>query len=227
MPTNLPDQNWTVPAGPDPADAPVGFTDFAGDVLGNVILRYPDTATRDAFNGSRVAGDISFVIGRTWYDRWTGSKWLPCTTIAKAKTANQIVNNSSVFVNDNELFLPLPVANTWYDVSTLVRYTSAQAADIKFTYTAPAGATVIMAGPGMVTVAAGQSSDADWEGITAPAARPYGGAGGVSISAYRVHATVLTGANTGTLQFQWAQNTADPSNTTLFNFSTIRMDAIQ
>lgn len=227
MSANTTNQQITYPVGTDLADNPTAFLDMLADVEGRLVQRYTSNADRTARNPAPALGEMSIVTTNTWYDRWTGAKWLPCTPIAKAKTANQIVNNSTVFVNDAELFVPLPVANTWYEVSTLVRYTSAQAADIKFTYTAPAGATVTMAGPGMVTVAAGQSSDADWEGITAPVARPYGGAGGVTISAYKVHATVLTGANTGTLQFQWAQNTADPSNTTMFNFSTIKVEAIQ
>lgn len=227
MSTTTPDQQIVIPVGTDPADNPDAFVDMIAGVESRLLLRYTSNADRTARNPVPVFGQLSVVGTNTWYDRWTGTKWLPATPIYKAKTANQIVNNSAAFINDTELFVPLPAANSWYNVDLLVRYTSTTAADIKFTFTAPALATVVMAGPGMVTTAAGQSSDADWEGITAPAARPYGGAGGVTISAYKIHATVQTGANTGNLQLQWAQNTADPSNTTLFGFSTLKLEAIQ
>jgi hypothetical protein len=227
MPTNLPDQNWTVPAGLDPADAPFGFTDFAGDVLQNVILRYPNVATRDAFNGSRVAGDISFIVGRTWYDRWTGSKWIPVTPIKVAKTANQVVNNSTTLVNDLHLVAALPAANTYYHVAIIARYTSSTTADIKFSLTLPAGATGFIGGPGLTTAAAGQTADADFEAVTIPAVRPYGGAGGATFTLVTLNATILTGANTGNCQLQWAQNALDATNTTIFAQSLMKIEAYQ
>jgi len=210
MPTNLPDQNWTVPAGPDPADAPLGFTDFAGDVVQNVILRYPNTATRDAFNGSRVAGDISFVTGRTWYDRWTGTKWLPCTTISSLKTVNQTVNNSTTFVNATGLVL---------------RYTSSVNADIKFTFTVPAGGNWALGGPVISVAGGGATATPDWEAVNAPASRPSGGAAVPAVVSLVV--IVQTGANIGNFQLQFAQNTLEVSNTTLHDFSCITMEGLQ
>jgi hypothetical protein len=227
MPTNLPDQNWTVPAGPDLADNPFAFTDYSADVIQNVILRYPNIATRDAFNGSRIAGDMSFTLGRTWYDRWTGTKWIPCTAITVAKTANQIVNNSVALVNDAALVAPLPAANTYYLVSIPVRYTSSTTADIKFSLTLPAGATGFLGGPGLTTAAAGQTGDADFEAVTIPAVRPFGGAGGATFTLTVLRATVLTAGTTGNCQLQWAQNTLDATNTTVFAQSMMKIEAIQ
>lgn len=227
MPTNLPDQNWTIPAGADLADNPLAFTDYSADLLNGVILRYPNVATRDAFNGSRLPGQVSFTTGQTWYDRWTGTKWIPCTSIKVAKTGNQVVNNSTVLVNDTQLVAPLPAANTYYLVSIPIRYTSSTTADIKFSLTLPAGATGFIGGPGLTTAAAGQTGDADFEAVTIPAVRPYGGAGGATFTLTVLQATILTAGTTGNCQLQWAQNTLDATNTTVFAQSMMKIEAYQ
>lgn len=224
MPTNLPDQNWTVPAGPDPANNPLGFTDFAGDVLQTVLLRYPNTATRDAFNGSRVAGDLSFVTGRTWYDRWTGSKWLPAIPYSVSASADQTVNNTAVLVNSNQLILPLPVANTVYGVSVLARYSSNTTADIKFSFALPAGATAVFGGPFLDSAAGSATGSAFFGETITPAAVASGGTGTTAI--VKIEASVSVGATTGNVIVQFAQNTANASNTTLNTLSYMTVSAI-
>lgn len=224
-PTDLPDQNWTVPAFPDDADAPFGFTDFAADQLKNVILRYANTATRDSFNGSRTAGDISFVTGNTWYDRWTGSKWLPVTPIRATKGASQSVNNSTALVNVTDLVVPLPVANTRYLIDAWIYYSSGTTADIKFTFTGPAGMNCWFSGPGLATSAAASSGDVEMGIVFAPATIAFGGTG-ADVSC-RITGTVETLAATGNLQLQFAQNALQVVNTTVAFPSWLTVQAIQ
>lgn len=225
MPTNLPDQNWTVPAGPDPANNPLGFTDFAGDVLQTVILRYPNTATRDAFNGSRVAGDLSFVTGRTWYDRWTGSKWLPAIPYSVWAQADQVVNNSTTLVNSNQLILPLPTANSFYNVSVFARYSSNTTADIKFSFSLPAGAVAVVGGPLLDTAAGSATGSAFFGETITPATAGSGGSGGGIVA--KVEAAVSVAGTTGNVIFQFAQNTLNASNTTLHAFSHMTVTPLQ
>jgi hypothetical protein len=223
MPTNLPDQNWTVPSGTDLADNPLAFTDFAADVLQTVVLRYPNTATRDAFNGSRVAGDISFTTGNTWYDRWTGLKWIPINSMSVYKTASQVVNNSTALVNDNHLFLPLPSLNTVYSVEGYVEYNSSTTADFKFGLAIPAGASTRFMASGLATGAAAATGDGNFQVQTTGGTLAYGGAGVGTRVGIHIAGVVQQGATAGNVTFQWAQNTLDATNTTVDQLSWLRI----
>lgn len=223
-PVNLPDQNWTVPIGADAADNPLAFVDFAADVQQTVVLRYPNTATRDAFNGSRVAGDVSFTAGNTWYERWTGSKWLPCTAINVFKANNQTVNNSTVLVNDTELVLPLPAASSRYGFQFNLRYSTNTTADIALSFSGPAGATITFGGAGPDTSAANVFNAAsNYSDTIAPASLFFGGGATGNIS---VQGSVETAAATGSLTLRFAQAIANASNTTIASFSWGTMVAI-
>lgn len=224
MPTNLPDQNWTVPAGPDLADNPLAFTDFAADVLDTVVLRYPNIATRDAFNGTRAIGDISFTTGNTWYDRWTGTKWLPCTPIQAFQSADINVNNSTVLVSVPTLSVPLPTGNSHYALDAFIRYASNTTADYKCTLIGPAGSTIVFSGPALDTAAGSATGSAFFGETIAPATLGVGGTGATGILPLR--ASIGLGATTGSLTFQFAQNTANVSNTSTQTFSWMRVTAI-
>ena len=224
MPVNLPDQNWTVPIGADVADNPQAFVDFAADVQGTVVLRYPNTATRDSFDGSRVAGDISFTTGNTWYERWTGVKWLPCTSITAFKAANQIVNNSAVLVNDAELILPLPAIGSRYGFKFGLRYATNTTADIAISFAGPAGSTITFGGAGPDTSAANVFNAAsNYTDTVAPASLFFGGGVTANIT---VQGVVETVAATGNLTLQFAQAVANASNTIMANYSWGILDAI-
>lgn len=227
MSTTTPNQGIVIPVGTDPADNPDAFVDMIAGVENRLIQRYTSTADRTARNPTPATNEMSIIDGTTWYERYTGTKWMPCTPISVVKTANQIVNNSTVLVNDAMLLVPLPAASTYYELSALVRYTSSVAADIKFAFTVPAGTTGYIGGPGMTTAAAGQTATSDWEAVTIPAVRPYGGAGGATFTLTKVRAIVLTAATTGNARLQWAQNTADATNTTVFAFSSLKAVALQ
>ncbi len=224
MPVNLPDQGWTVPTGPDLADNPLAFADFAADVQQTVVLRYPNTATRDAFNAGRIAGDISFTAGNIWYDRWTGSKWLPCTAIKVVKINNQTVNNTAVLVNDTELVLPLPAANSRYGFRFNLRYSTNTTADIAISFSGPAGSTITFGGAGPDTSAADVFNAAsNYRDVVAPASLSFGGGATANISVQGVVAIVGT---TGNLTLRFAQAVANASNTTMADFSWGSLEAL-
>ena len=227
MPANTTNQQITLPIGTDLANNPTAFTDMIADVENRLVQRYTNLADRTARNPAPTQGELSILNTANWVDRYTGAKWIPVTPITVAKTANQVVNNSVTLVNDTALVAALPAANTYYRVMVLVRYTSSQIADIKFSLTLPAGATGFLGGPGLTTAAAGQTGDADFEAVTIPAVRPFGGAGGATFTLTTLNATVLTAGTTGTCQLQWAQNTLDATNTTVFAQSMMIIEAIQ
>jgi hypothetical protein len=227
VPTNLPDQNWTIPAGPDLANNPLAFNDFAADVQLTVVLRYPNVATRDAFNGGRVAGDISFTTGDTWYSRWTGTKWLPIVPLQAVKTATQTVNNSIALVNDTELTITTPatnaIASTWIIEGGFL-YTSSQVADFKLAF---AGVNVVSfnyAPVALATTAVATSGDVITQGTgTLGTAIPIGGSGGTAGIA--VMGRIITSGAAATLTAQWAQNTLEASNTQMLAGSWLRLTA--
>lgn len=226
MPVNLPDQNWTVPTGTDLANNPLAFTDFAADVMGTVVLRYPNTATRDAFNGSRIAGDISFTTGSTWYDRWTGSKWIPCTPISAFKTAAQTVNNSTALVNDTALFVTLPAINTNYAIECYIAYNSTIVADIKFDFAFTGTTTqTTFAGPaGATTIAAGGVGDGNWDASPFGTVLQVGGAAGPA--GCLLTGGILVSGTAGVLTLRWAQNTLDATNTQVQEGSWLKVSAM-
>jgi hypothetical protein len=189
-----------------------------------VVLRYPNTATRDAFNGSRNAGDISFTTGNTWYEQWTGAKWMPCTPIQSIKTANQSVNNSVALVNATGLVVPLPAASTSYRIDAWIPYNSSTVADIKLGFTAPALATYKFAGPGLAFNAASNIGDGEFGFASTAGTITFGGSGGDV--AFRLVGTVITGVATGNLQLQFAQGFVEVSNTTILADAWLKAEAI-
>lgn len=125
------------------------------------------------------------------------------------KTADQTVNNSNVLVNDNHLLFPVLANEVWtFDIR--LRIQSTTVADFKYAYALPAGGDVKL----HLAATAFDSDIADIErdntnlgGLIAIGAAPP--------SVYVVISRVLYigGANAGNVQLQWAQNTAEATDT--------------
>lgn len=211
MPTNTTNQQITLPIGTDSADNPLAFLDQVADYEGRLVQRYTNLADRTARNPAPVQGELSILDTSTWYDRYTGSKWLPVTPIQVYKTATQNVINSVALVNDAELFVPLPAANSSYAVELVIYYVASTTGDAKFTLTMPAGATATLGGVVLAVTAGGSTGDGTWGAIGLPSVGVIsaGGAGGGAALVACMQGTVLTAGTTGNLQLQWAQNTLD------------------
>jgi len=114
-------------------------------------------------------------------------------------TETQIVNNSTVFVNDDTLFVALE-ANRVYSMLLLLAYRSQATPDFKITYSVPAGAT-----GGFGTI---QSNFQQVEFGTKNIVNSTNNAdmfhGDIGL--------VEMGGTAGNLQLQWAQNTANVSD---------------
>lgn len=127
-------------------------------------------------------------------------------TTAAIKTADQTVNNSATLVNDSVL-LAAVAANSTYRFELGVRYNSNSTADINTGWAVPSG--TIMAFD-IIGVASGASATTirAWDSNTNFA---FEGAGGVT--SFRESGLIVTSSTAGTVQFKWAQNTANVSNT--------------
>uniref|UniRef100_A0A6M3KEU6 Uncharacterized protein n=1 Tax=viral metagenome TaxID=1070528 RepID=A0A6M3KEU6_9ZZZZ len=119
------------------------------------------------------------------------------------KASDETVNNSSVLQDDNALVLAVGANEVW-KFQILMQVLSNATADFKYAFTVPAGGSIII----------GDLADYSAQNLTADATTP------VSIAiaapqAYFVGGIVIyTGAGTaGNVQLQWAQNTANASDT--------------
>jgi hypothetical protein len=126
------------------------------------------------------------------------------------KSADESVNNSVAMQDDNELKWPLS-ANLTYTFLLFIAYDSSTVADIKIQFTLPAGATMAWHGTGLDTALAYKNV----ANIGAATASAYGGAGAGLGRLITVSGSVIMAATAGNLTLQWAQNTAEASNTSV------------
>lgn len=130
------------------------------------------------------------------------------------KTGDQQITNNTL-TNDTELVVPV-VANAVYVVTGLIIYNGLAAAQIKFGWSVPAGATLSW-NPGALD----SSVTAAFAGIIGRAWYNSGSTPtlGIDGTAQNVVATpnglLVVGANAGNLQFKWAQATTNATATTV------------
>jgi len=143
------------------------------------------------------------------------------------KTANETVNNSNTPQNDDELFVTV-AASTLYTTKGLLIFTSGTTPDFRWTWSLPSGASHStnvkifsrsLAAPSQMvdtrTFITGNSG-ADGLGTTLSSQGQI-----IEFTGY-----ILTGANAGTAQLQWSQNTANVSDTILYAGSYIELKRI-
>lgn len=226
MPVNTSNQQITLPIGTDPADGPQAFTDQTADLENRLVQRYTSAADRAARNPAPNTGELSFVTGNTWYDRYTGAIWLPVTPLQARKTATQTVNNSTVLVNDTDLFINFPTVAANWAIEGWLTYVSTTVADFKLTFAADAAITSFGFNPiGLATSAGGTTGDVTTQGTAALGTTiAVGGSGGTA--GIWIAGRIVTSGVAGVLQLQWAQNTLEATNTQVLVGSWLRLVAI-
>lgn len=130
----------------------------------------------------------------------------------KVKTIDELINNNTVLQNDDELFLPVKANTRYYGRVVFLLETSA-VAQLKNSITAPVGATGAFAenpaGTSINVFAFGTGTSS-------------GAGGGAGIThAFILNFWITTGANGGNVQYQWAQNVAEISDTKVLQRSTM------
>lgn len=189
-------------------------------VRDQLVTPFVSTAARTSAISSPVEGTTTYIGSDTTMWLHDGSLWKPYAGPPTVyKTAAETVNNSSALQNDDDLLVPVD-ANAYYRGEIWLSFTSAAAAGFKLDFTAPAGAT--MEASGFLVVVSGATTFA--------ATSTLGAVGGIvstgSAVPYLGKFTLVTGANAGTLQFRWAQNSAHASNTTVNAGSCLKLDRI-
>ncbi|HET6504622.1 MAG TPA: hypothetical protein VFG87_28065 [Amycolatopsis sp.] len=138
------------------------------------------------------------------------AQWQTLLPIKAVKAIDQTVNNSAVLVNDSTLFLAVNSTAT-YEISGIIRYNSGTTPDIKFAWTGPTSATFYWSCNGLDTAASGVTGTVSRQALAIADTVGIGGTG--NDLAADIHGILTVSSTSGNLQFQWAQNTANASNT--------------
>ena len=149
--------------------------------------------THSFVSGIADGADTTLVRPIDWNATHTG------LTIVR-KTADEIVNNSTVLQNDDHLLFAVAANEVW-EIRVAMIVASTAVADFKYAFTVPTGGAIYAPG--------GYTTDSD---ATIAVAVLYT-ANQTMSTTVAVNRRYIGGANAGNVQFQWAQNTAEVSNT--------------
>ena len=140
------------------------------------------------------------------------NNWL--APIAGVKSANQVINSTTTFVNDADMRFSV-AANSLYEFHVYLRYSTPNGADWKSSFTVPAGASAHFAryanDSGGTFGGNGDFADTD-----TPVSQ---GAGVGNIRTINFFGWLSVGSTAGNLIYQWAQNTTGAFNTVLYQNS--------
>ncbi|GAA0705427.1 hypothetical protein GCM10010193_70630 [Kitasatospora atroaurantiaca] len=150
------------------------------------------------------------------------------------KTADESVTSSTTLQDDNHLTVAV-AANAVYEFELMLMAQTANsdvAGDIKVGFTFPSAATLHFTGTGPnnadLSGATSSNSNGEWiarNGATSGSTTiPYG-MSGIAIGVL-LKGLLITGANAGNLQLQWAQNASDPDALTMLTGSWMRADRV-
>lgn len=228
MSTNTPDQQITLPAGTDLANNPLAFTDMIADVETRLVLKYTNVADRTARHTAPIENDLTGLSTENRYDVYDGVNYVSLEArgyhfYARRTADGTPVNNSTVLVSDPVLTGSLTSGGT-YQWEAGIYYDSAAAADIKFAFTTPtfAAGNMRWMGMGLATTATTNEGDVRIATVNASGtATQFGGIGVATIVFARLEG-FITATSTANLQLQMAQQTADPTNTTIRTGSYLR-----
>ena len=133
--------------------------------------------------------------------------WLPRPVATAYRSADKIINNSNVLVDDGELLFAVGVNEIWQFYIFLLCISSA-VADIKFAITVPAGGNAYIISHMQIGGTTGTVPMNPWfatQAITVD--------GNAANRVAILQGLVINGANAGDVNLQWAQNVAEVSDT--------------
>jgi hypothetical protein len=228
MPTNTPDQQITIPVGPDGANNPQAFIDQIADVETRLVLKYTNVADRTARHTAPIEGDLTGLATENRYDVYDGANYVSLEArnyhfYVRRTTDGTPVNNSVALVSDPVLVGSLTTGGT-YQWEAGIFYDSGTTGDIKFAFTTPtfAAGNMRWVGMGLATTAATTEGDVRIATTNASGtASQFGGIGVGTVIFARIEG-FITATSTANLQLQMAQNALEAVNTTIRTGSYLR-----
>lgn len=127
------------------------------------------------------------------------------------KAANETVNNSDTLQDDDDLTFPIGISETWR-FRFFLNHLSGTTPDIKYAITVPSGATLRAAVIGINTSAALELQEI-LATATSVALQGTGVTDGTHNQYTIIEGYVINSTTAGSVTLQWAQNTADSSDT--------------
>jgi len=155
------------------------------------------------------AGDFLRVNAGATAPEWGGMRLV-------LKTANQTINNTATFQDDDHVKYNQPANQSWFFIMVLF-VQGPTAGDIKFKFTIPASATIRWGALGGALGQAGFESDRRSSSVTGTLGAIVGTHAGEQMIILAGSCT--TAGTAGDVQLQWAQNVATASNTTVLQAS--------
>lgn len=141
---------------------------------------------------------------------------------AAYKTADQSLTSSTTLANDNEVLVPL-AANAVYKFDAWLDFIATAGADIKWTWTVPAGA-------GLVYNAehneGGGTAYTNSQLVYADTDVPMAAGGSPAVNAVPMKGLMTTSTSSGNIRLKWAQNSSNAGATHVRPGSYIEMRRI-
>lgn len=217
MTTNTPNQGIVQQTGTDPANLPGAQTAWLGGEENRLVQRYLSEADRTARNAAPNEGEMSHLAAEDRVEVFNGLAWISARTRGMFQTVRRTtdavpINNSTVLVSDATLTTVLPAVTGIYKWRDIITYSSSQAGDYKIAYTFPG--TAWWGGIGLATAAVATTGDGQFAvtNVSGTSAA-YGGAAVGTRLILVVDGEVTLAGVGGNLVLQYAQQTADATNT--------------
>jgi hypothetical protein len=221
MPGATTDQGITVPIGGDAADDPVAFNNFVAGVEPRLVRLYTNLADRVAKRAVVAENEISGLASENRVEVYDGTNDISLFTRSLfayvRKTSDQNVGPSNTTLqNVTDMVVALPTASgAIFGWRATIFYDAAAAADMKFAFTIPTGATMRWG-----LIAAGTATFGDPLFTTSVSAAALGaGADGTNVNIAIIEGELTLGANPGNLQLQAAQNASVASAANIYTRS--------
>lgn len=135
-------------------------------------------------------------------DEWNAQAQSVNTFGRVVKKDDETISNDTTLQDDDELFVALQI-NREYFIELSVFYDTTAVADLKTDITVPAGASGVKVSG--IWTSGDQATTAIGSALT------HAGTGAVRI--FMQYVQITMGATAGNVQFRWAQNTGEVSNT--------------
>jgi len=127
------------------------------------------------------------------------------------KGSDESVTSSATLQNDDALFLAVAANTSWlFDCYLDYQGGTLGSSDIKWTWAAPSGATLVY-GLSQLDTSGNNEASVSYAGSATVTA----GTNGASLRSARMYGSLIVGSTAGTLQLKWAQNTSSGTATTV------------
>lgn len=138
------------------------------------------------------------------------------------KTADESVTSNASLQDDNDFFFPVDVNEIWHVQLWLFFGSTSTTPDFRWGFTAPAGCSGYAGelGPAFSVTDGDEELSTFHFGLNLAGGFRLGSGGFPRQTAF-VWATVVNGANAGTVQFQWCQDTSNATAMILYQNSVL------